>query len=148
MASSGSQRRTRYWYKISLDAIRGWTTFLVVLVLAAAGILGYRLLARHLLERQAVVAMEEAGELVERLREEEGLDLHRDKYDSARENLAEARGHLDEDHLAQALLSAERSRTLLVSIVDTLRHRNPAGEAQKWRLQHDDWKSTRCVPGG
>ncbi len=122
--------RTKHWHKLSVDAVRGWTTFLIIVVLAGAGVIGYRLLARHLLERQSEIAMEEATELVERLAKEESLELHRDKYESARENLGAAREHFDQGELAKALLSAERSRTLLISIVDALRHRAPAGEAQ------------------
>lgn len=123
-------QRTRYWYKISVDAVRGWTAFLTLAVLAVVGIYGYRLLTRHLLDRQAVMAMEEADELVIRLRNEKDLSLHREKFDSALGSLTEARGLHDRGELARALLSAQRSRSLLVSIVDSLRHRDPAGEAQ------------------
>jgi len=122
--------RTRHWHKLSVDAIRGWTTFLIIVVLAGAGVVGYKLLAQHLLKRQSEVAIEEAAELVERLSKEKDLELHRDKYESAQQNLTAAREHFDKGSLAKALLSAERSRTLLTSIVDALRHRNAAGEAQ------------------
>ena len=130
MAPSSNNQRTRYWYKISVDAVRGWTTFLILAVLAAVSVYGYRLLARHLLDRQAIVTIEEAEELIIRLRDEEALSLHRDKYETARESLEEARGAKARGDLVGALRSAQRARSLLVSIVDTLRHRNPAGEAQ------------------
>lgn len=122
--------RRKYWYKISVDAIRGWTAFLTLAVLAVAGVYGYRLLTRHLLDRQAVMAMEEADELVVRLRNEKNLSLHQDKYDGALASLVEARDLHTQGQLARSLLSAQRSRSLLVSIVDSLRHRKAAGEAQ------------------
>lgn len=120
----------KYWYKISVDAVRGWTAFLTLAVLAAVGVYGYRLLTRHLLDRQVVMTMEEADELVIRLRNEKNLSLHGDKFDSAVASLEEARGLHDRGELARSLLSAQRSRSLLVSIVDALRHRSPTGEAQ------------------
>ena len=130
MASSSNNRRTRYWYKISVDAVRGWTTFAILAVLAAVSVYGYRLLARHLLDRQVVVTIEEAEELVVRLRKEKDLSRHQDKYETARGSLQEARGQRSRHDLVAALRSAQRARSLLVSIVDALRHRNPAGEAQ------------------
>lgn len=120
----------KYWYKISVDAVRGWTAFLTLAVLAVVGIYGYRLLTRHLLDRQAVMAMEEADELIIRLRNERNLSLHQEKYDEALASLAGARESHRGGELGRALLSAQRSRSLLVSIVDALRHRSPAGEAQ------------------
>ena len=127
---SNGGKRTRYWHKISVDAVRGWTAFLTIAVLAAAGVYGYRLLARHLLDRQVEVAIEEAAELVASLADEEDLPLHRDKWASARSSLDEARTLYDQHLLDEAMRAAQRSRSLLVSIVDSLRHRNPAGEAQ------------------
>ena len=120
----------KYWYKISVDAVRGWTAFLTLAVLAVAGVYGYRLLTRHLLDRQVVMVMDEADELIIRLRNEKNLSLHQEKYDGALASLGEARDLHGRGELARALLSAQRSRSLLVSIVDSLRHRNPAGEAQ------------------
>ena len=120
----------KYWYKISVDAIRGWTAFLTLAVLAVTGVYGYRLLTRHLLDRQTVMAMEEADELIIRLRNEKNLSLHQEKYDGALVSLAEARDLRNQGELARSLLSAQRSRSLLVSIVDSVRHRDPAGEAQ------------------
>lgn len=120
----------KYWYKISVDAVRGWTAFLTLAVLAVVGIYGYRLLTRHLLDRQAVMAMEESDQLIIRLRNEKNLSLHSEKYDSALASLTEARDLHSQGELARSLLNAQRSRSLLVSIVDSLRHRDPAGEAQ------------------
>ncbi len=122
--------RRKYWYKISVDAVRGWTAFLTLAVLAVVGVYGYRLLTRHLLDRQAVMAMEEADELIIRLRNEKNLSQHGEKYEDALASLAEARELHGRGELGRSLLSAQRSRSLLVSIVDSLRHRDPAGEAQ------------------
>ena len=130
MASSSTPERTKHWHKISVDAVRGWITALLILVLAVASAVGYGLLKKYLLERQVVVAMEEAADLVVRLRKEEGLGRHLDKYGNAKDSLEEARRLHQADNLNGALVQAERSRSLLVSISDTLRHRNPAGEAQ------------------
>lgn len=122
--------KRKYWYKISVDAVRGWTAFLTLAVLTVAGVYGYRLLTRHLIDRQAVMAMEEADEMIIRLRNEKNLSLHQEKYDGALASLSEARDLHRRGELAQSLLSAQRSRSLLVSIFDSLRHRKAAGEAQ------------------
>jgi hypothetical protein len=152
VASGRQTNSTKYWYKISVDAVRAWTTFFAILAIGFGGFWGYRLLAEHLLEREVLVAIDEADELVETLRREEGLDVYGDKYDAAREHLSKARDNYENERLRAALREAERSRTLLISISDALRHRRPAGEAQFIATQgqvevrrgdHGEWEPAR-----
>ncbi len=125
-----AKKRTQYWYKISVDAVRAWTTFLAVVVVGVGAFVAYRVVERQLEVRHAEVAVDEAETLYERLRGEKGLETFRDKYDAAGQHLAEARVHLQGGFFGDALRSAERSRGLLTSIADALRHRSPAGEGQ------------------
>ncbi len=121
---------SKYYYKISVDALRGWTTFLLLATIVVGGFVGYRLLAEHLLEREASLAIQEADALAKRLRRERGVASHREKFVTAQEELDRAREHYDKDELAEALGKAERSRSLLGSVSDALRNRSPSGEAQ------------------
>jgi hypothetical protein len=130
LAPNGQRQDTKYWYKISLDAVRAWTTVVVVLVVAVAAVWGYTLLSRHLLERAVVVAIEESETLLVRLRSERGISAHRDRLGLAAERLDEAKEFFAAEQLAEARTEAERSRTMLISISDALRHRGPSGEAQ------------------
>ena len=118
------------WYKISVDSVRAWTSFLLLLTIAGGGIVGYRLLSNHLLDRAAVLALEEADALAKRLRRERGITEYQEKFETANSELATARNHYKNDELSEALRKAERSRSLLSSIIDSLRNRSPSGDAQ------------------
>lgn len=101
-----------------------------VLVIGVGGFWGYTLLSRHLLEREVAVAIEESEVLLERLRTERDLEAHRERVDAAAERLVEAKALFDSGQMPEARDEAERCRTLLAAVVDALRHRSPAGEAQ------------------
>lgn len=130
MASQDTSSRSKYFYKISVDAFRAWTTFLLLATILVGGFVGYRLLAQHLLEREASLAIQEADALSKRLRRERGIAAHQEKYETAAKELDQARVLYRNEDLEKALDKAERSRSLLNSIVDSMRDRSPSGEAQ------------------
>lgn len=150
----------RNWHKISVDSVRAWTTFLLLMTIVGGGVVGYRLLSNHLLDRAATLALEEADALAKRLQRERGIVAYREKLDTAKGELARAREHYRNEELSEALRKGERSRSLLSSIVDSLRNRSPSGDAQfittrggveVRRGERGDWRPARgrmVVHGG
>ena len=130
MARNGQRQDTKYWYKISIDAVRAWTTIIAVLVIGIGGFWGYTLLSRHFLERDVLVTIEESEKLFERLRTERDLDAHREKVEAATGHLESARALYAQDQMHEARDEARRCRSLLASVVNALRNRTPAGEAE------------------
>lgn len=130
MATGANNNSKRYWYKISVDSVRAWTSVLMLLTIFGGGFIGYRLLSHHLLEREVMLALEEADALAKRLQQERGITGYRDKFTTAKSELTKARAHYEHGELSDALSKAERSRSLLSSIVDSMRNRSPSGEAQ------------------
>ena len=117
------------WYTISGEAIRGWGFALIVVVLIAAGYLGYRIVEGMVLEREVATAIQEAQDLLQTVREAGGVDSYREEYDQAIEHLDQAKASRASGDLKEAYRSGERSRTLLSSILSALRLRGPEGEA-------------------
>lgn len=130
MAAGANKNSKRYWYKISVDAVRAWTSLLLLLTIFGGGFAGYQLLSRHLLDREVLLALEECDGLARQLRQESGITAYREKFATAKTELEQARSLYEQRELSEALGKAERSRSLLSSIVDSLRNRSPSGEAQ------------------
>ncbi len=128
--ASGDSNNKRYWYKVSVDAVRTWTSLLLLLTIVGGGFVGYRLLSNHLLDREVSLALEEADALAKRLQKESGIVGYREKFQTAQSELARARTHYQKKEMPEALRLAERSRSLFSSIVDSLRNRSPSGDAQ------------------
>jgi hypothetical protein len=120
----------RHWYTISVDSLRGWGIFFVLVALAVGGWVGYQRLRRVLAEREVAAIMAESGAMLERLQSERGVgDFHRE-YDAAWRSFEQARQLQAQDDVEGALASARRTRALVSSVLDSLRHRGEAGEAQ------------------
>ena len=130
MTPSRKPSERRHWYTISVDSLRSWTITLVLISVAVGGWIGYHELRRFLAEREVVALMAEAGALLERLQGERGVGDFRREFDTAWRSLEQARQLHSQDDVEGALASARRSRALLSSLVDSLRHRGEAGEAQ------------------
>ena len=130
MTPSARAGTKQHWYKINVDTLRGVSVFVLLVVLAGGGFFGYRVLQSQFLEREAQIVMGEAQELVASLRREEGIDAYREEYQTAQVSLQQARADAAEGRFPEALRDAEHSRSLLTSILNALRHRGPAGEAQ------------------
>ena len=117
------------WYTISSEAIKGWGFAVIVVVLVAAGYLGYRFVEGMVLEKEVAAVIQEAQDLLQTVREAGGIDSYRDEYDQATEHLVAAKAGRASGELKEAYRSGERSRTLLTSILSALRLRGPEGEA-------------------
>lgn len=130
VSPSARANEKRHWYKISVDSLRGASVFLLLLLLALLGIVGYHALQSQFLEREVEIVMAEAQSLVESLRGEEGIAAYREEFENAQVSLEQARSSFAVGELGEALRDAEHSFSLLTSILNALRHRGPAGEAQ------------------
>ena len=135
MTPSRKPSERRHWYTISVDSLRSWTITLVLISVAVGGWIGYHELRRFLAEREVVALMAEAGALLERLQGERGVGDFRREFDTAWRSLEQARQLHSQDDVEGALASARRSRALLSSLVDSLRHRGEAGDWEEARAR-------------
>jgi hypothetical protein len=120
----------RDWYSLSLDTVRGWMIFFVVVGLLGIGYLGYRITQSLSIERQATIVIDEAEFLLTRVQNEGGVGASSGTYDEAWQNLQQARRQLTLGEHQEALVSARWSRSLFSSLLDDLRNQAPSGEAQ------------------
>ena len=130
MAAPQSRAPRRDWYTLSVDTLRFWGVFAVVLVAGVGGFFGYRQWERYSVERDAGAVIDEVRVLLERLSNESGLETFTNEYQTAQQNWQEARSAHAQKQWKAALVAGERSRSLLLSISDALRSRGAAGEAQ------------------
>ena len=117
------------WYTVTSDTLRGWTFAAILLVLGIVGYLGYRILDHAVLEREVSRVIQEAEDLLRTVRDEGAINSYREEYFVARDYLEVAKDYQRGEELREAFRSAERSRTLLASILSTLSVRGPEGEA-------------------
>jgi len=129
VSSENKSRKLVDWYTVSLDSVKGWGCVVVLLVLGVAGVMGYRFLDRMVLEKEVARVILEAEDLMRTVRSEGAINSYREEYFVARRRLEEAREHQGTGALREAFVSAESSRTLLASILSTLRMRGAEGEA-------------------
>ncbi len=152
MSADKKKRKLVDWYTVSIDSLKGWGFVILLVALGIAGVLGYRYLDRLVLQREVARVIQEAEDLLRTVRSEGAINSYREEYFVARSHLEEAREHLVEDDLREAFRSAERSRTMLASILSNLRLRGPEGEAmfiavqggvQFRRGDQGSWQSAR-----
>lgn len=129
MSAEKTPRKLVDWYTVSIDSLKGWGFVAILLVLGVAGVLGYRFLDRMVLEKEVARVILEAEDLLRTVRSEGAINSYREEYFVARRHLEEAVQHEERRDLREAFRSAERSRTLLASILSTLRLRGAEGEA-------------------
>lgn len=124
------RRRTKDWYTVSVDTLRAVGVFVLLLVLAGGGFLGYRYWQQRTLEGEARAVLAEVAALLQRVGNTRGAaDLAGDTQD-AWTSLERGRLALENGEYAEALDHGRRARALLQSMLDALRDRPLAGEAQ------------------
>jgi hypothetical protein len=121
---------TRYWYRLSLDTVRGWVIFFGLLGLLALGVISYRYLQEMSMERKAAIIIDEAELMLTRVQTEAGRGANSGIYNEAWQNLQQARRELAAGDFSGSLVSARWSRNLFSSLLDDLRSKAPGGEAQ------------------
>ena len=91
MASAQARDQRRDWYTLSVDTLRGWGIFVVILLAGVGGFFGYRQWERFAVERDAGAVIDEDRVLLERLATESGLEAFRNEYQTAQQAWQEAR---------------------------------------------------------
>jgi hypothetical protein len=117
------------WYTVTSETLRGWGFALTVVILGVIGFFGYRILNEAVLEREVARVIQESEDLLRTVRDEGAINSYREEYFVARNHLEEAKRNQAGKDFKEAFRSAERSRSLLASILSTLSVRGPEGEA-------------------
>lgn len=130
MQQAHAQRPQRQWYTTSVETVRALGVAVLLLVLGVVGFFGYRRWEVYHLQREAAGAIEESRGLIQRLQHGQAATGFEEEYRAAWASLQEARAGYDRAAWADALDDAKRSRTLLLSILDALKHSGRGGEAQ------------------
>ena len=128
MSPGRTAGKHRDWYKISVDTLRGWGIFLLLLLAAGAGYVGFRAWERYAIQREAAHAIDDARVLFQRLRSERSLAGFKAEYDAAWKGIEEARAFYGRSRYEDALARAERSREVLLSLLDASRNSREGGE--------------------
>jgi hypothetical protein len=102
---------------------------LLILAASGLGVVGYRAWDRQALEREAAAVIEEAAGLLRRVRDEKPAAGFAPELETARLSLQEAETKFAARDFQAALDSGERSRNVLLSIVDALELRSSTGQA-------------------
>ncbi len=124
------KRRQNDWYSISVDSLRAWTAFGVVVVALVLGYFGFRSWEKGLDKRAAVAAIDAAVDLAGELGQQPGVAAYRAELEDARRTAGEARDSYDQGDYARALATARSARSLLEWIGASLGRRDSLGEAQ------------------
>ena len=122
--------KQRDWYKVSLDTLRGWGVFFVLLALVGAGYFGLQYFEGQGIREEAARILDEAGVLFQQLKGESPEANFGAEYDSAWADLETAREHFEAKRYRSALNLGRRCRDVLLSIRDASRQRDDQGEAQ------------------
>lgn len=123
--------KTRDWYSVSVDTLRGWGMVLALAGVLAAGFFGYRNWERLDLERRAGEVIGQARLLVSRLQGTEILEGFEGEYQGAVESLSSASAAFGQREFERAHELGVRSRDILQSIVEQTGGRRPGtGQAQ------------------
>ena len=131
-----ADRQGKDWYSVSVDTLKSWGLFLLILVLAAGGFLAYRFYDRSSAESEAGRMIAQAEMLRTQLSAEKRVAASfAAEFASAGQSLDEARARLAAHDFGAARTSARRSRDVLQSIADELALRGGAGQAQFASIQ-------------
>jgi hypothetical protein len=143
----------RDWYKISVDTLRGWGIFVLLLAAAGAGYVGFRAWERYAIQREAAHSIDDARVLFQRLRSERSLAGFKTEYDAAWAGIEEARALYAKARYDDSLAKADRSREMLLSLLDASKNSREGGEAQFIAVQgrvefrradRADWEQARA----
>jgi hypothetical protein len=123
-------RKERDWYKVSVETLRGWGIFFLLVAVAGAGYFGYRLWERYAIQREAARVIDDARVLFQRVRGESSLAGFKTETDAAWAGIEQARAYYGEKRWEDALQRGARSRDVLLSLLDASKNSRDSGEAQ------------------
>jgi hypothetical protein len=123
-------RKQRDWYKVSVDTLRGWGVFVLLLAALGTGYVGFRAWERYAIQREAARAIDDARVLFQRLRGEGSAAGFKTEYEAAWAGIEEARALYAQARFGDSLRKAERSREMLLSLLNASKQNHDGGEAQ------------------
>lgn len=136
MPAQPKAARPGQWYSVSVETLKGWGLLLVTLAALGLGFLVWRAYDQRSVERHAGAVIEEAGGLLLRLSgEKRAAGSFAGELTAARQSLEEARSRFSAREFRRALDHGQRSRNVLLSILDALSPRGSAGQAQFISIQ-------------
>ena len=136
MAARKASQAGKDWYSISVDTLRGWGFLLLILVLVVAGFFGWQSVDRRSVEQKAVAVIAESGKLLLQL-EEEKRSASFTEFAAGRLSLEDARTKLAAKDFQGALDAGQKSRTLLMFVLDALALKGSSGLAQFNEVEGD-----------
>lgn len=130
LPSNPLNKRTRGWYTISVDTLRGAVIIGSCVALALAGYSLYRQWEHKALEQEAVLILDEIEGLLARAATEKPAGAFVEELESARRGRTAAAAAFSAGEFATAVTEGRRSRALLLAILDSAAARASTGEAQ------------------
>ncbi len=128
MPSNPFDKRTRGWYTVSVDTLRGALVLLLVALAAGMGWLGYQRWSAGEAEREAGDLLAEVAELLARAEATRPSGAFGEEYDAARRGYEEAVADVEAERYVEAVGKGKRSRALLLALLEA--GPGGAGEAQ------------------
>jgi len=135
-----------------VETLQGWGLLLLIFAVLGLVFLGYQAWDRQSLEREAAAVIDEADGLLVRLRAEKRAASFSAELAAAEQSFAEAQARFSSHDFRGALDTGQRSRNVLLSILDSLALRGSTGQAQFISLQGEvefrrgdggDWQEAR-----
>ncbi|MEZ5312902.1 MAG: hypothetical protein R2862_04205 [Thermoanaerobaculia bacterium] len=130
MPSNPFDRRTRGWYTVSVDTLRGAVILAIVASFGFAGWGLYRQWEAKSLEREAAFLLDEIQGLFSRAESERPEGSFLDELEAARQSRVRAETAYAAHDFPGAVHDARRSRALLLAILDAASAGASTGEAQ------------------
>ena len=130
MPSNPFDRRTRGWYTVSVDTLRGAVILAIVAAFGFAGWGLYRQWEAKSLEREAAFLLDELEGLLSRADAERPEGTFLEELEAARRGNAAATTAYAAHDFTGAVQEARRSRALLLAILDAASASAATGEAQ------------------
>jgi hypothetical protein len=146
-----ARKRRIGWYSISLDTLRGWGMFLLVAVLVAAAVFGYRYWEGWALDRRATELIAEGNELIQGLRDKPDIAQFAADFATGRDFVRQAESAYAGGDVRTAVEVGKQGRNILAAIL-TYAERKGTGEAHFLSVQGDvefrargagDWVAAR-----
>jgi hypothetical protein len=145
-------KRTRGWYTVSVDTLRGLLVLILVAGIAGVGYIAYERWTARELEKESALLLTEVQGLLERALLENPSGAFGEEYSAARRDHAEAAAEAQARDFRSSVAKGRRARALLLAILDAAAARSASGEAQFIAVQggvdfrrgeRGDWEEAR-----
>jgi len=128
LPSNPFDKRTRGWYTVSVDTLRGGAILVLLAVVGFFGYIGYQRWMAGELEREAGSLLEEVSELLARAEATRPSGAFGEELDAARRAYEGAVADVQAERYGEAVSKGRRSRALLLALLES--GPTGSGEAQ------------------